>query len=154
MPAPHRANIALLDRILLRAAESLGDLAPAAIELFYSRHGEARAAFERHGLGKREQLEADMVETALYCLMTWVERPGEVAIMLYGSVPHHSNTLHVRPEWYRCLLDSVIDLVAATIPPEAAQETALIDEIRACLQGAIDEALECQIMPLRVQSTA
>jgi hypothetical protein len=111
------------------------------MDLFYSRYPDAREAFQRHGFGKPERLEADMVDTALYCLMTWLERPVEVAIMLYSSVPHHRNTLQVGPEWYRGLLASVIDVVAATVPAEAAEDRALVETVRTGLFDVIDEAL-------------
>jgi len=31
--------------------------------------------------------------------MTWFEFPGEVQGVLMTSVPHHKQTLEVRPEW-------------------------------------------------------
>jgi len=131
----------LLDAILMRAADQLGDLTGPVMQRFYQDFPEAMAAFEYHGLGKRERLEAEMVETALYSVMTWVERPVEVSIMLYGSVPHHRNTLHVRPEWYRGLLNALVGLLAETIPAEAATEKQLLSEIHAGLLEAIAEAL-------------
>jgi hypothetical protein len=132
---------ALLDAILTRAADQLGDLTEPVMQRFYRDFGDAKALFEHHGLGKRERLEAEMVETALYSVMTWVERPMEVAIMLYGSVPHHRNTLHVQPEWYCGLLNALIDLLAETIPTGAAAEEQLLAEIRAGLLNAIAESL-------------
>lgn len=135
------ARMALLETVLTRAAEQLGDLTAPAVQLFYRRFPEALAAFEHHGLGKRERLEAEMVETALYSVMTWVERPIEVSIMLHGSVPHHRNTLHVRPEWYSGLLNSLIDLLAGTIPAGRANEEALIADVRRGLLATIAESL-------------
>ena len=68
------------------------------IAAFYERFPEAQAAFDRLSLGKRARLEGEMVEQALYCLMTWFECPGEVTGELMTSVPHHKQTLEVRPE--------------------------------------------------------
>ncbi|MCK9543263.1 MAG: hypothetical protein M0R03_14675 [Novosphingobium sp.] len=144
MTTPDPAKAELLEAVLMRAAETLGDLTGPTMGLFYERYPDALAAFEHHGFGKRERLEADMVDTALYCVMTWLERPAEVAIMLYGSVPHHRNTLKVHTEWYRGLLSSLIDLVAGTVPAGAATDAALVEDIRAGLFGAIDEALADQ----------
>jgi hypothetical protein len=73
--------------------------------------------------------------------MTWLERPVEVSIMLYGSVPHHSNTLHVTPSWYQGLLDTSIELIKETIPSSAKDEFELMTEIQLGLQSAISEAL-------------
>lgn len=144
------ATMQHLEEVLMRVAESVGDLTGPTMELFYSRHPEALEAFEHHGLGKRERLEAEMVDTALYCLMTWLERPAEVAIMLYGSVPHHRNTLHVLPEWYRGLLGSLFDVVAAEIPEGANEDLALIESIRGGLLDAISEALDDQAVVAQV----
>ncbi len=40
-----------------------------------------------------------MVEQALYCLMYGFDSPGEIEILLLGSVPHHNDTLndHLSP---------------------------------------------------------
>ena len=74
--------------------------------VFYARFPEAQAAFERLSLGNRAKLEGEMVAQALYCLMTWFEYPGEVTGVLMTSVPHHKQSLEVRPEWYEGLLAS------------------------------------------------
>lgn len=140
MSGPDPAKLKLLEAILCRAAEDVGDLTVPAMTLFYDRHPQAREVFERHGAGKREALEAEMVENALYSVMTWLERPTEIAIMFYGSVPHHRQTLQVGPDWYRGLIDSVIDVVAGTVPACSADEVALVREISAGLQAIIAEA--------------
>jgi hypothetical protein len=141
MTKPDPTRMALLEAVLTRAAEDVGDLTRPAMALFYERYPEAKAAFERHAFGNRERLEAEMVDTALYCLMTWLEREIEVSILLHGSVPHHNETLHVRPEWYSGLLSSVIDVIASTIPADAADEVALMQDIRRDLLDAIEQAL-------------
>ena len=109
-------NMALVEQSLTRAAEVVGDVTPAAIERFYSRFPEAKVAFEMHSRGNRSQLEGEMVERALYCLMNWFGSPGEVEILLSGSVLHHNDTLQVRPEWYGGLIDTTAEVIAQTIP--------------------------------------
>jgi hypothetical protein len=136
-----KPRIKLLEQSLTRAADVLGDLTPPVMKQYYARYPEAKQAFEHHGLGKRERLEADMMDNVLYSLMTWLERPVEVSIMLYGSVPHHSRTLHVQPDWYQGLLNTAIDLIKETIPETVGGEIKLLNEIQSGLQGAISETL-------------
>ena len=140
MTKSDQTELERLKAVLERAAEELTDLSPCAMSLFYRRHPDARSAFEHHGAGKRDQLEAEMVDNALYFLMTWMERRCEISIMLKGSVPHHDHTLKVEPEWYRGLLESVIDVIAATVPADDVDGTAIIEEIRGGLLDVIDEA--------------
>ena len=81
-----------------------------------------------------------MVERALYCLMYWFDSPGEIEIMLGGSVLHHNDTLQVRPEWYSGLIDATIDVVVATIPPCNGAELEVWDELRRELGGLVEQS--------------
>lgn len=125
----------LLDTILQRAADRLGDLRPGVMALFYQRFPEAQAIFETESAGHREKLEGEMVEQTLYCLMTWVERPAEIRIVLQSTVPHHESALHVSDRLFAGFLDAVVDTIAGTIPADAGQEQALLASIRAALQA-------------------
>ena len=118
---------------LERAAEALGDITAPAMARFYATHPEAREAFEHHGQDQRERLEADMVGNALYCAMTWRERPMEIRIQMDSSVPHHEDILHIALPWFRGLQDAVID----TIPAGEAEEQALWAGIRRDLGEAV-----------------
>jgi len=112
---------ALLEGGLERAAEALGDVTEPVMAVFYERFPEAQAAFDRLSLGNRAQLEGEMVAQAVYCLMTWFEYPGEVQGVLMTSVPHHKQTLEVRPEWYEGLLSSTCAVLSADAPDGARQ---------------------------------
>lgn len=79
-----------------------------------------------------------MVERALYCLMYWLECPGEIEILLNGSVLHHNDTLHVPPEWYSGLIDATAGAIVATIPRQNALELRLWEELRLDLRGVIE----------------
>jgi len=129
---------ALIEEVLMRAAEQIGDVTPAAMEAYYRRHPEAKDAFEVNGLGRREQLEGMMIENSLHCLMHWFESPGEIEILLSGSVLHHNDTLRVPPDWYSDLIETTADVIATTIPAANTAELAAWNEVRSELHGVIN----------------
>jgi hypothetical protein len=128
----------LLETSLERAAEAVGDITSPAMARFYEAFPAARASFEHHGLGNPEALEAQMVESALYCAMGWLEHREEVRIVLEGSVPHHQETLKVPLNWFRGLMDSVIDVLVETVPPDAHDEL----RVWAAVRRGLDEVIE------------
>ncbi len=140
MAADHEMEVRL-DRALEIAAEAVGDIVPPAIALFYSRFPDAQVSFEHHGLGKREKLEREMADNALYCLMTWPVRKSEVQILLFGSIPHHQDTLGVSADWYGGLIEAVIDVIATSLPDGADAEHAALDTIRSGVKAAIFDAM-------------
>jgi len=79
---------ALLEAGLTRAAEKLGDITAPVLTHFYERFPDAVATFDQLWPGRRAALEGEMVERVIYCVMGWFEFPGEIEIMLLGSVPH------------------------------------------------------------------
>ena len=121
---------ALLDASLLRAAEQMGDITGPVFELYYSRFPHARQRFDELSDGNRGQLEGQMVEQVLYCLMTLLDCPGEIEFTLRDSVPHHSNELKVAPHWYTGLIDAVFDVLGSSIPPDDAGGLAVWNELR------------------------
>jgi len=137
-----QAMLETLDAILTRTAETVGDITAPVMREFYRRQPDAAAAFDYHGANMRERLEAEMVEKALYNVMTWLENPEEVTNLIYGSVPHHRFMLAVRPEWYAGLLDTVLDTIERTIPGSARNEVELIGEVRAGLAQAVSAAVD------------
>lgn len=130
----------LVERSLERAAEQLGDITAPLMARYYASFPVAKASFTHHGLGRRDLLETEMVGNVLYCLMTWFERPEEIRIILYDSVPHHADTLKVGADWYRGMLDAGIDLIEETLPEDATDERAAWAEMRAGLAEAIARA--------------
>lgn len=126
-------KMALLDQSLTRAAEALGDITPVVMARYYARYPGAAASFEHHGMGRTAALEAEMIDNCLYCLMYFIERPTEIEILLQNSVPHHHFTLKVPIGWYQGLVDTAIDVLAETVPPDAADERQLWEDIRARL---------------------
>lgn len=135
-----QAQLAQVERSLERAAEAIGDITAPLMARFYAAHPAAEESFEHHGLGKRTLLEAEMVGNVLYCLMTWFERPEEIRIILYDSIPHHQETLKVEPGWYEGMLWAGIDLIEDTLPGDAADERAAWAAMRAGLAETIAKA--------------
>lgn len=123
-------KLALLERGLERAADVVGDITGPVMQRFYSSHPEALEAFERHGLGDRDPLEARMVENCLYFMMNWYERPREVLGLIEDSVPHHTHTLEVGGDWYGGMLEAALAVVTETIPADQPEELQVWAEMR------------------------
>lgn len=134
------AKRALVERSLERAGDMLGDITQPLIDRFYAAYPAAQASFEHHGLGKRGLLEAEMVGNVLYCLMIWFERPEEIRIILYDSVPHHQETLKVEADWYEGMLYAGIDLIESILPEDATDERAAWQAMRAGFAETIRRA--------------
>lgn len=135
-----QAKLALVERSLERAADALGDITAPLMTRYYAAYPAAEASFEHHGLGRRALLEAEMVGNVLYCLMTWFERPEEIRIILYDSIPHHAETLKVEAGWYEGMLWAGIELIEDTLPEDAADERTAWAEMRAGMEEAIARA--------------
>lgn len=114
---------------LEHAAEVLGDITAPVYARYYARCPEARAHFTRFHPDSPERLEGTMVEQALYCLMHWFDAPGEVEIVLTGTIPHHIETLGVPAELFSLLITAVCDIVIATVPAGAEDERGVWREL-------------------------
>lgn len=133
-------QLVIVEQILMRAAEEIGDITGPVISLYYERFPGARDQFEHHKRGDIGQLEGEMVERALYCLMTWFESPGEVEILLSGSVLHHNDTLKVAPEYYGGLINATADVLEGVICRENATEVTTWRELRNELRQIVDNS--------------
>jgi len=135
-------KLALVEVSLERAAESIGDITRPVIDLFHARCPEGAAAFAHHGLDDPARLEAVMVENVLYCIMTWFERPEEIRILFYTSVPHHMDTLHVPGALYRELMFAGIDTITSSIPADCVDEIAAWQVMRQDFAELVQTAME------------
>jgi len=133
-------RMTLMETTLERAAEAVGDLTRPVRDRFYRRYPEAAASFHELGLGEPGPLEARMIESALFCLMHWLEESTVVKTLVDVYLPHHCITLNVREEWFQGMVEETADIVMETIPPEQAAEQAVWGEIRAGLIAAIADA--------------
>lgn len=131
-------NSKLMEQILEYAAENIGDVIPITIEQYYQRHPEGEAAFRQHGFDRHINVAQDMVDSVLYCLMSWIERPREIKSIISDTVPHH-RSLKIPDELLESLLDVTSDILHSGLPSDAEQERRLLnktvqelkDEIRA-----------------------
>ncbi|HMO69199.1 MAG TPA: hypothetical protein PKD92_13965 [Novosphingobium sp.] len=124
---------ALLQCSLQRASEVLGDITPHVYAAYYARFPEARASFEQLHPGSVARLEGERVSQSLYCLMEWFDSPGEIEIVLLGTIPHHIETLGIAPQHFSELLLCTCDTLMATIPAEAGDERAVMAELRSTM---------------------
>jgi hypothetical protein len=140
---------ARVDDILMRAAEQIGDVTGPSMQAYYRRCPAALAAFEKHSLGNLAQLEGQMIENTLHCMMHWFNSPGEIEILLLGSVPHHNDTLQVPADWYVDLIEATADVIAATIPADNTAELAVWNELRSDLCAVIDDCRRLITRPIQ-----
>lgn len=130
----------IIEAALERAAAQLGDITPLVMARFLVRCPDAEPSFAHHWPDNPQRLQAEMVDNALYCVMTWFERRAEIEIILCTSVPHHVETLKIPGHWYRELLAATVDVLALTCPAAGAEEAALWAELRGALIRLVDVA--------------
>lgn len=131
----------LLESILQRAADELGDITTRVMALHYSRQPRAQAVFSEQASGELSQLEANMVDQALYCLMTWLDRPAEVEVMYMDAVSHHQY-LGIPLSVFIDLQTAVVEVVAGVIRESETEARRLMQRVAAGLVGAIENAAE------------
>ena len=131
---------AQIEKGLERAAETIGDINQPVMDRYYRTYPEARQSFLKHGLGATRQLENEMMDNVLYCLMMWFERPAEIVILLGTSIPHHEETLDVDHSWYSGLISAAIDVITGTIPAANDEEHAIWAEMSNNLTDIITSA--------------
>ncbi|MEM8919646.1 MAG: hypothetical protein AAGE37_12390 [Pseudomonadota bacterium] len=135
-----KTKMRLLETALERAASKLGDITEPVMTRYYEKHPAAEKSFREHGLGNTRKLEAEMVESVVYCIMNWIERPQEIRIMFGSTVPHHEETLLVSPDWFTGLVDAGVAVIREAIPAAEDREREVLEEIHAGLTGMVEEA--------------
>jgi hypothetical protein len=123
------AKLDALHTSLERASDQLGDITPIVMSTLYACRADAHERFEDLAAGNRAQLEGEMVEQVLYCLMEWFTSPGEIEILLLSTIPHHIDTLGVGPGLFNDLISIVCETVIATIPASAEDERRVWTEL-------------------------
>ena len=120
----------IIDAILARAAEEVGDLTPTVIARYYRQFPAARERFEAHASGDVPYLEGSMVEGVLFYLMNWVQEPAVTEIALSDTASHHLDTLGIDPVLFLGLLDVVHVVIAETIPASSQEERMVWNEVQ------------------------
>ncbi len=138
----------LLEASLTRAAEALGDITPHVFARYYDAFPEARERFEDLSLHRPEQLQGEMIEQALYCLMQWFFSPDEIRIVMVGTVPHHFETLEITPRSFSGLMDTICDVIVETIPADRRDELAVWEELREAMRGLFAEGCQYLMKPV------
>ena len=148
LPAGDPASQALLEQILESAAEMLGDITPATLELYYARYPLARQAFVEHGCGYTQRLELEMVDSALYCLMIWFARPLEVDIIYSDAVPHHE-LLNIPAEFFVGLQEALVDVIDQTVASADWESKTLLAQMKCQMISLINSCSIQQLLVLR-----
>ncbi|MDE2563524.1 MAG: hypothetical protein KGL48_14875 [Sphingomonadales bacterium] len=132
----HRKH--LVDAGLERAAEALGDITAPVMAEFYRRHPEARASFRHHSPLDPAKLEAEMVGNTLYYVMIWHENRWEAGFAIDQSVPHHRVALDVPPDWFRGMIEALLDVVEPAAAPAPGEEQEAWQDLREGLTGLVE----------------
>ena len=133
-------NLEVFESILEQVAEELGDITQPIMAAYYRKFPEARASFAEHGLDNVGRLEASMIESVVYTLMTWFERPDEIEITLLSTVPHHLNILNIPMKIFYGLVDSTMDIIESVIS-DNGQQVAVCKILRKELTNCIEECV-------------
>lgn len=135
-------KLALIETTLERTAEQLGDITGPVITHYYQRCPEIKALFAELGRGNPAEIEGQMVESILYCFMTWFKSPGEIRIILSESAIHHLLTLGVTLEGFTYLMVATWEVITGTIPPDCHDEMATWTELRSDLLAIIEASFK------------
>lgn len=123
---------------LTRYVDAHGDPTAAVMAEFYRRFPDAQASFAHHSPHNPARLEAEMVGNTIYYLVCWYENPVEARIYFDTSVPHHRVALAVPPDWFRGLIETVIDVIETGTPAADSAEQAAWIEMREGLVGLVE----------------
>lgn len=129
---------ALIEARLEQAAAAIGDLTVPVMEEYYRRFPDARASFIHHAPHDPARLEAEMVGNSLYYVMYWYTSPVETRIYFDTSVPHHRVALGVPPDWFRGLIEVLIDVIEQAVPAQNDAETLAWTGLREALVGLVE----------------
>jgi hypothetical protein len=142
LPVTTNAKQSVLDTILIRAAEQLGDVTEPIMAAYYEQFPEGRKIFTEHGIAGVSKLEAEMVETTLYCMAYWFENKLDVQIILDQTVPHHVDTLRIPLIYFAGLITVAAEVLGETIPNTSPDEKLIWDELIQALDQTTTQALQ------------
>jgi hypothetical protein len=127
---------AILDSYLENVAAVVGDITPLVVAQLYNDYPVAEDLLEQHVHNNKTELEAAMIESALYCVMNWLDRPLEVQITLSDAVRFHES-IHIPPETLSRLCWSLLK-VLEQVDEDNNNGIFLLQQIIKELVGVID----------------
>lgn len=128
-----------LESILERAAGALGDIHPLILRHCFSQYPEARLVFTEHGGAYPEAMQNAMVDWSVYCMLCWLENPGEAkGVLKDAALQHKSNDID--PTLTRGLMISLFAVLGDTIPEQNTAEKRLWQRISDEITGFLIDA--------------
>ena len=130
-------ELQLLDAIVERAAEQLGDVHPQILAYFFAQHPEAKQVFTHHGGAHQTSMQHAMVDWGLYCLFCWLEHTPEAKNVLTDAARQHKSK-HIDLEITHALMTSIFFIIGQSICDESSAERQLWNRLEA-------EIIQCLI---------
>ena len=118
------AEMQLLETILERAAEELGDVHPQIIRYFFSQCPEAEEVFTQHGGIHRIAMQNAMIDWGMYCLLCWLDNVGEAKNALTDAAHRHKSS-QIDSRFTRTLMESMFTVLGRGVSLEDVAEQRL-----------------------------
>jgi len=132
---------AVIEAGLDQAFGKLSDITQLVLSAYYDRYPEAKIAFGEHGYDQVAQLEASMVDSALYFVETWFQQPKEIQETIEGAIPQHES-LNIPVPLILGLLETLLDIIIGSIPSMETKDLEVWEELRLDLKNQIKASSE------------
>jgi hypothetical protein len=135
-------KLEILNQSLEKAAEELGDINRLVLSRYYEAYPEAEKAFNRlsfENRATRSRMENSMIDSVLYCFMTWFEHPKEVDLTLQGAALQHTET-KIPLTIVIGLLETTADVILSTIDRDDTDARSIWQELQTNLIEIIDQS--------------
>ena len=127
---------AVIEAGLDQAFGKLSDITPLVLSAYYDRYPQAKIVFGEHGYGQVAQLEASMVDSALYFIETWFQQPKEIEETIEAAIPQHES-LNIPVPLILGLLGTLLDIIIGSIPSIESNKLSVWEELRQDLKNQI-----------------
>jgi hypothetical protein len=127
---------AVIEAGLDQAFGKLSDITPLVISAYYERYPKAKVVFGEHGYDQVAQLEASMVDSALYFVETWFQQPKEIQETIENAIPQHES-LNIPVPLILGLLETLLDIIIGSIPSMNTRNLEVWEELRLDLKNQI-----------------
>jgi hypothetical protein len=127
---------AVIEAGLDQAFGKLSDITPLVISAYYERYPKAKVVFGEHGYDQVAQLEASMVDSALYFVETWFQQPKEIQETIENAIPQHES-LNIPVPLILGLLETLLDIIIGSVPSMNTRNLEVWEELRLDLKNQI-----------------